>query len=144
MLVGIEARRLAATGQSGKLASSIAPVHQGPMRRLAPALTLLVAACATTPPPAPAPAKTAPIRQHGDLIGLTAEELVQRFGRPGFQVREGAGLKLQFAAGGCVLDAYLYPQSGNVGIERVTHVDTRRPSGEDMPQATCLAALTPR
>jgi hypothetical protein len=112
------------------------------MRRLAPFATLLVAACATTPPPAPTPAQpVTQVRERGDLIGLTAEELVQRFGRPDFQVREGFGLKLQFAGGGCVLDAYLYPQSGNVGIERVTHVDARRPSGEDMSQATCVAAL---
>jgi hypothetical protein len=115
------------------------------MRRLAPFSALLLAACATTPAPAPTPVKpVTQVRERGDLIGLTAEELVQRFGRPGFQVREGVGLKLQFARGGCVLDAYLYPQSGNVGIERVTHVDARRPSGEDMPQATCVAALVTR
>jgi hypothetical protein len=112
------------------------------MRRLAPSLVLFVAACATTPPPAATPVKpVAQVRERSDLIGITAEELVQRFGRPAFQVREGAGFKLQFARGGCVLDAYLYPQSGNVGIERVTHVDARRPSGEDVPQATCVAAL---
>ncbi|HMI41589.1 MAG TPA: hypothetical protein VK485_10205 [Sphingomicrobium sp.] len=115
------------------------------MRRVAPFVALFVAACATTPPPAPTPVKpVTQVRERADLIGLTAEELVQRFGRPGFQVREGAGLKLQFAGGGCILDAYLYPQAGNVGIERVTHVDARRPSGEDVPQATCVAALGTR
>jgi hypothetical protein len=116
------------------------------MRRLAPAFALLVAACATTPPPAPTPVKpaTPAVRERGDLIGLTAEELVQRFGRPSFQVREGAGLKLQFAGGGCVLDAYLYPPASGSGVDRVAHVDTRRPSGDDVTQATCLAALKAR
>ncbi len=116
------------------------------MRRLAPLSALLVAACAATPQPAPAPVTPAApqARERGDLIGLTASELVQRFGRPAFQVREGVGLKLQFSGGGCVLDAYLYPQAGNTGIERVTHVDTRRPSGDDVPQATCLTALAAR
>jgi len=114
------------------------------MRRLAPLAALLVAACATTPPPAPTPVKpaTPQVHERGDLLGRTVDELIQRFGRPGFQVREGAGLKLQFAGPSCVLDAYLYPPSGGSGVERVTHVDTRRPSGEDVPQAVCLAALT--
>ena len=113
------------------------------MRRFVPAFALLVAACATTPPPAPTPVKPAApiVRERGDLIGLTAEELVQRFGRPSFQVREGAGLKLQFASGSCVLDAYLYPPAGGAGVDRVAHVDTRRPSGDDMAQAICLSAL---
>ena len=116
------------------------------MRRLAPLAALLVAACAGTPQPAPAPATpaTPQARERGDLIGLTAPELVQRFGQPAFQVREGVGVKLQFSGSGCVLDAYLYPQAGNTGVARVTHVDTRRPSGEDVPQAACLAALAAR
>jgi len=116
------------------------------MRRLAPLAALLVAACAATPQPAPAPVTPAApqARERGDLIGLTAAELVQRFGQPAFQVREGVGLKLQFSGSGCVLDAYLYPQAGNTGVARVTHVDTRRPSGQDVPQAACLAALAAR
>jgi len=113
------------------------------MRRLAPFAALLVAACAGTPQPAPTPAPAAPhVRERGDLLGLAAEDLVQRFGRPSFQVREGAGLKLQFAGPSCVLDAYLYRPASGSGVERVTHVDTRRPTGEDVPQAVCLAALT--
>jgi hypothetical protein len=38
-----------------------------------------------------------------------------------------------------VLDAYLYP--GQSGVPRVTHVDTRTPSGSDVDQATCISAL---
>jgi len=116
------------------------------MRRLFPsAAILLLSACATAPQQAPTPRPTpvtpAPVRESGGLIGLTAGELVQRFGSPALQVREGPGLKLQFR-GRCVLDVYLYgpPQGG--GPERVTHVDTRLASGNDTPQAGCIAALS--
>ncbi len=111
------------------------------MRRLAPLAALLIAGCATAPPH-PAPVAPPPLqRERGDLIGLTAAELGQRFGPPRFEVREGSGLKLQFARGGCVLDAFLYPPESGSGVERVLHIDTRRPSGDDIDQASCLAFL---
>ena len=71
---------------------------------------------------------------------MTAGELVQRFGQPALQVREGPGLKLQFR-GPCVLDAYLYPPDSGRGAERVTHVDTRLASGIATDQAGCIRAL---
>ena len=117
------------------------------MNRLAlftSASLLLLAGCARTPPPAPLPQPepvipTRPAAPGTNLIGLTAGELVQRFGSPALQVREGAGLKLQFRRAGCVLDAYLYaPAAG--AAERVTHVDSRLPSGADIAPATCIAA----
>lgn len=110
------------------------------MRRLAPAATLLLAACATTPQrPEPQPGTVTPSPpSRGDLLGLTASELVQRFGNPALQVREGPGLKLQFRRRGCVLDAYLYAGGG---VERVSHVETRYPNGADMNQQSCVAAL---
>jgi len=49
-------------------------------------------------------------------------------------------MKLQFRSQECILDAYLYP-SGNSGTLKVTHVDTRRPSGADIPQAACTFSL---
>ena len=112
------------------------------MRRLAPAAVLFLAACATTPqkPEPPSPVTPSPHRQ-SDLLGLTAGELVQRFGNPALQVREGAGLKLQFRRRGCVLDAYLYVPAAGAGVERVLHIDTRYPSGADMNQQSCIAAL---
>src|SRR5437867_2852668 len=86
------------------------------MRRLTPALALFVAACAGTPNPAPAPVTAGPKpQQRGDLIGLTAAELQARLGNPVLQVREGPGLKLQFASANCVLDAYLYPPATGAG-----------------------------
>ena len=113
------------------------------MRRLlALAILSLVAACARAPrtPPGPAPAPVE--RPSGVLIGLTASDLAGRFGQPTFRVREGPGTKLQWADGRCVLDAYLYlPESGR-GLERVVHVDARRPSGDNFDLESCLEVLT--
>jgi hypothetical protein len=116
------------------------------MRRLVLTPTLFLAACATTPQPAPAPQPPAPQPQpqppeQGSLIGLSAQELVGRFGNPALQVREGTSLKLQFRGTRCVLDAYLYPSASG---PRVTHVDTRLPSGGDIDQAACISALRNR
>jgi hypothetical protein len=108
------------------------------------ALSLVLAACATrTPVPVEQPRPLPPPvqRSGGDLLGLTVSELGQRFGQPTFQVREGPGLKLQWTAGGCVLDAYLYAPADGRGVERVTYVDTRRPSGDPTDQAACAAAI---
>jgi hypothetical protein len=105
------------------------------------ALALLAAACARTPAPvATAPAPSPVTRHSDDLNGLTAAELIARFGQPGFQVREGVGTKLQWANASCVLDAYLYPGTAGRG-DRVTHVDARRPSGDDLDARACIAAL---
>ena len=113
------------------------------MRRfIALSLTLIIAGCATrpeqpaavTPPPAPQPV------EQGSLTGLTAQELVGRFGTPALQIREGTSLKLQFRGPRCVMDAYLYPSGGSGGL-KVTHVDTRTPTGGDFDQAACIFAL---
>ena len=115
-------------------------MHRPPMRHLVPAAAFLfLAACATTPQaPEPGPVAPPSPQSRSDLLGLTAGELVQRFGNPALQIREGAGLKLQFRRRGCVLDAYLYASGG---VERVSHVDTRYPTGADMNQQSCVAAL---
>jgi hypothetical protein len=114
------------------------------MRRLIPAAALLLSACATRPTPLPqSPVPQTPQIRSG-ILGLTAGELVQRFGAPALQVREGAGLKLQFRGRACVLDAYLYPPPQGGGPERVTHVDARLANGNDTDQLACIAALGPR
>ena len=114
------------------------------MRRLAILVCLLGAGCETVPKePPPQPTTVTPARPHvrGDLIGMSAGELVQRLGNPALQVREGQGLKLQFRTSRCVLDAYLYPPPGGVGGDRVTYVDTRLRSGADTDQRSCVAAI---
>jgi hypothetical protein len=112
------------------------------MRRFLLAAALILGGCATTPQPQPQPVAPAqpPPRPVAGLVGLTAGELVQRLGAPALQVREGAGLKLQFRRPSCVLDAYLYA-SGAGTVERVTHVDARLPSGSDTDPRGCMAAF---
>ena len=122
------------------------------MHRIALIATLLVAGCTPTPDVQPIPTPQFPTRptspivpqERGDLIGLTASELVQRLGNPALQIREGQSLKLQFRASSCILDAYLYRPAGGQGIERVAHVDTRLRSGADTNQSACISALGPR
>jgi hypothetical protein len=112
------------------------------MRRSVLALALFVSACATRPEqqvaPQPAPVVTQQQPRHL-LIGFTAAQLISVFGAPALQVREGSSLKLQFKNSQCVLDAYLYPAPGQA--PKVTYVDSRLPSGADMDQAACVAAL---
>jgi hypothetical protein len=112
------------------------------MRRfLAASLVLLLAACATAPRTAPQPVTEIPQSTHtrGEIVGLTAEELVRRLGTPALQIREGDSLKLQFRSDQCVLDAYLYP-SGNAPY-RVIYVDARSRSLADVDQALCIASI---
>ena len=111
------------------------------MRRIFLASVLLLSACATTPkaPVAETVPTAATPRETGSLIGLAAAQLVSRLGNPTLQVREGSSLKLQFRTARCVLDAYLYPHSDRQ--LRVTHVDTRAPSGVDTNQAVCIATF---
>jgi hypothetical protein len=113
------------------------------MRRILLAIPVLLAGCVTRqPPPQPQAAAPAPITRQasGQLIGLTANELVGHFGSPTLQVREGASVKLQFRGRSCVLDAYLYP-APNGGALRVSYVDARTQSGVDTDQAACISAL---
>jgi hypothetical protein len=143
-----KAPRLPLAARFDKLASNRPRRHNHAMRKiLTAAALLLLAGCATTPIPVvtpdPAPATTAP-PQRGGLIGLDANELATRFGRPRLQVREGDGTKLQFGGGSCLLDAYLYPPPGGGGVARVTHVDTRNRDGGVVAQADCIAMIEAR
>jgi hypothetical protein len=119
-------------------------MHRHLMRRFVPALSLFVAGCATAPQQpvveAPATVTPQPPRVRSSILGLTASEVVAHFGNPALQVREGTSLKLQFRSPRCVLDAYLYPPPTG-GVQRVTYVDTRLPSGADTDQAACISAL---
>jgi len=107
------------------------------MRRLLTLSPILIlAACAPrTPVPVSKPVAERP---GTTMIGLTANDLISRFGQPSFQVREGAGTKLQWSQNGCVLDAYLYPPENGRGGDRVMHVDARNPSGADLTLNACL------
>ena len=108
------------------------------------AAALLLAGCATAPTPEPEKsAETGPTGPSvpGTLLNMTASELIQKMGQPALQVREGPGVKLQFKGRSCILDAYLYPAPSGGLPERVTHVDTRLPNGNDTSQQACIASL---
>ena len=116
------------------------------MRLFVPIAALLLAGCATAPTPPPTqvpqrvPATPSP-QLRGELIGMTASELVQRLGTPALQIREGRSLKLQFRGSRCILDAYLYPPA-NSGPERVAHVDARLRSGVETDARICVAGMS--
>ena len=81
----------------------------------------------------------------GDLIGLTATELVARFGAPALQVREGTGLKLQFR--GRSLRARRLSLSGaeRAGIAASVARGCAAPLGRrHQSGAGCIAALSRR
>lgn len=119
------------------------------MRRILTfAAALLLTACATRSPELPnenvqAPAPSKPKEISSDLMGASAGDLIQAFGQPALQVREGAGLKLQFRGRACILDAYLYPTPQG-GAEKVTYVDARTSSGSATDRDQCALALSRR
>ena len=116
------------------------------MRRTLAFAALLLAGCATAPQPQPQVPPATPMAPqpplHGELIGMTATELVQRLGTPALQIREGQSLKLQFRGSRCILDAYLYPPRDASGPERVAHVDARLSSGVETDPRVCVATLS--
>jgi len=140
------------------------------MRTVGLVLLPFLAACATAPQSAPAPAgphartrsrppPTVPSRPPpqpfrppqielgnglDSVIQKDATTLTREFGPPRLDVHEGDMRKLQFAGPPCVLDVYLYPL--RPGAEPVaTHVDARRESdGRDVDRAACIAALAAR
>jgi hypothetical protein len=122
---------------------ALAMTGNGMRRSLALSLAILTAGCATRPQEVSAPSTPAVVQvpeEPSSLAGLTAQELVGRYGTPALQIREGTSLKLQFRGPRCVMDAYLYP-SGNSGALKVTHVDTRLRSGGQIDQAACIFSL---
>lgn len=75
---------------------------------------------------------------------MTANELIQHFGRPRLQIVEGQGTKLQFAGPNCLMDVYLYPPSSGAGAPRATHIEARNMQGNDVSAQSCAAAIERR
>ena len=74
---------------------------------------------------------------------MTANELIQLFGRPRLQIVEGEGTKLQFAGPNCLLDVYLYPPPGG-GYPRATLIEARNVRGDNVSAQSCAATLEKR
>ena len=110
---------------------------------------VLLAGCASTPDAEPVrPTTSAPLlsntHEHDNLNGMTQVDLVEHLGTPRTQVREGDGLKLQFAGPNCVLDAYLYPPASGSGAVRVSHTDARNLQGSPSSAKACIASIEGR
>ena len=119
------------------------------MRRLFPIALLLIAGCASTPDSEPVrPTSSTPLlsnkHEHDNLNGMTQLDLTEHLGTPRTQIREGDGLKLQFAGPNCVLDAYLYPPASGSGAARVSHVDARTFQGASSSARDCIASIEGR
>lgn len=105
---------------------------------------LLLAGCAASGETA-RPARAAPVPIPTGTLGLegvlgqNARGLVARFGTPVADLTEGAGRKLQFASGTCVLDAYLYPKGKAEPV--VTYLDARQSDGSPVDRASCVSAI---
>ena len=70
------------------------------------------------------------------LIGVDARKLVSLLGKPRLDIRDPTVHKMQFAAGRCIIDAYLYaPAAGREPV--TTYVDSRLATGEDIDIANC-------
>lgn len=72
---------------------------------------------------------------------MTANDLVQHFGNPRIQVREGDGTKFQWIADNCVLDVYIYAPDSGQGLPRVTYAEARTTSGAQTSITACAAVI---
>lgn len=103
-------------------------------------VAILLSGCAVTPVPTttttPIMTSTAGLER---VLGRNADQLTALFGEPAQDFREDGARKLQFAGTPCILDTYLYPQSGSELV--VTYVDARNAAGQDVDRAACVEAL---
>ncbi|WEK45444.1 MAG: hypothetical protein P0Y56_10400 [Candidatus Andeanibacterium colombiense] len=103
---------------------------------------------AVTPPSSAPRAKPAPAAEPAmhipglaGVIGARADRLLEQFGTPRIDLKEGSARKLQFAGPPCVLDIFLYPPDGG-GEPVATHVEARRASdGQAVDRGQCVSAL---
>jgi hypothetical protein len=115
------------------------------MRRTYPTLlaAALLTACATTPAPKPIavakPVALTPVAGLERILGHSAVTATLLLGPASLDRREGTARALQFAAAGCVLDVYYYPDPA-AGQPTARFAEARLPSGAADPAARCLAA----
>ncbi len=111
--------------------------------RLAPFILLALAACAATPPvrlvSAPKPVALTPVPGLERILGRPAADATALLGPATLDRREGTARSLQFAAAGCVLDVYYYPDPA-AGQPTARFAEARLPTGVADPAARCFAA----
>jgi hypothetical protein len=109
---------------------------------IAVAALLIVAGCGETPPPKPIPAPPvvfAPVPGLERIIGKPATTATGLLGVPGLDRRDGPGRSLQFAAAGCILDLYFYPDPA-AGQPTARYAEARKADGKPDETARCFAA----
>jgi hypothetical protein len=111
------------------------------MRFLPVALTVFLAACATTPAPV-APVAAPPPPGLSRLIGLDAMAVTRLLGPASLDRSEGPGRQLQFVRPPCVLDVFLYPPAGG-GAPVVRTAAARKPDGSKIDPGACLSLIAP-
>jgi hypothetical protein len=110
------------------------------MRFLLLVLTLLLAACATTP--APVVPVAAPPPGLSRLIGIDAAAVTRLLGPASLDRSEGPGRQLQFVRPPCVFDVFLYPPAAG-GAQVVRTAAARKPDGSKIDPGACLSLIAP-
>lgn len=105
-----------------------------------------LAGCSGTPTPVSSgtrPAVTPADPDAAPLIGMSREEVAERFGAALLTIREGDMTKLQWREEkeGCVLDLFLAPAKGR---DRVTFAEARDRQGRAVPLQSCANRLATR
>ena len=94
------------------------------------------------PAPRDAPQTAALNSDPKQLFGMDDAGLTNLLGAPVFQRHDAPAELWQYRHKSCVLDLYLYRESGDPGRGlRVQHYDVRSPSGGETSARDCLAAL---
>ena len=102
---------------------------------------LVVAGCGETPPPKPLPKPVAftPVPGLERILGKPAGVATGLLGVPGLDRHDGPGRSLQFAAAGCILDLYYYPDPA-AGQPTARYAEARLSDGKPDATARCFAA----
>ena len=76
------------------------------------------------------------------FLGLTVQDLEDRYGEPRLKRGEGVARVWQYVEGDCVLHLFLYAGGGEDDRKgfRVEHVETKLRAGPDNPELTAAEA----
>jgi hypothetical protein len=96
----------------------------------------------TDTPPTVAGEQTARVSPVDDnpeqFLGLDGPKVDQTLGEPDLVRRDGPAEVRQFRGDDCVLDLFLYPETGGLAVK---HVELRGPSLDNVGRRACLAEM---